>query len=157
LLIVDDRFLTVGSANLTNRSMGVDTELHASWETGAASDADQQTIDRIRALRVSLLAEHTGLAEASDKWVEAGLDRPEGLVERLNALTSRENARLNRHVLASHREKQIMKLVDPEALPFDPAEPDYGDTAQALEEEQEQSRRSFVGGVTALWDKLKPS
>jgi phosphatidylserine/phosphatidylglycerophosphate/cardiolipin synthase-like enzyme len=157
LLIVDDRFLTVGSANLTNRSMGVDTELHASWETGAASDADQQTIERIRALRVSLLAEHTGLSEASDKWAEAGLDRPEGLVERLDTLTSLENARLNRHVMASQREKQIMKIVDPEALPFDPAEPDYGDAAQALDEEQEQSRRSFVRGVTALWDKLKPS
>ena len=27
LMIVDDRFLTVGSANLTNRSMGLDSEL----------------------------------------------------------------------------------------------------------------------------------
>jgi phospholipase D1/2 len=159
LLIVDDRFLTVGSANLTNRSMGVDTELHASWETsGASSEADPQTIERIRALRVSLLAEHTGLAEASaEKCAKAGLDHAEGLVERLDALTALENARLTRHVLASQREKQIMKIVDPEALPFDPADPDYGDAAQDLHEEQQQSRRSFVHGVTALWDKLKPS
>lgn len=28
LMIVDDRFLTIGSANLTNRSMGLDSELH---------------------------------------------------------------------------------------------------------------------------------
>ena len=31
-MIVDDRFLTVGSANLTNRSMGLDSELHVAWE-----------------------------------------------------------------------------------------------------------------------------
>jgi phosphatidylserine/phosphatidylglycerophosphate/cardiolipin synthase-like enzyme len=158
LLIVDDRFLTVGSANLTNRSMGVDTELHASWEASAGSDADQQLIERIRALRVSLLAEHTGLAEATPGELDAAqLGDPEGLVARLDALSSRENARLTRHVLASHREKQIMKILDPEDLPFDPTEPDYGDAARALDEEQEQSRRSFVGGLTALWDKLKPS
>ena len=28
LMIVDDEFLTIGSANLTNRSMGLDSELH---------------------------------------------------------------------------------------------------------------------------------
>ena len=39
LLAVDDRFLTVGSANLTNRSMGVDSELHVSWEAPAGQTA----------------------------------------------------------------------------------------------------------------------
>jgi phospholipase D1/2 len=39
LLAVDDRFLNVGSANLTNRSMGVDSELHVSWEATAGQTA----------------------------------------------------------------------------------------------------------------------
>ena len=34
VLIVDDRFLSVGSANISNRSMGMDTELNLSWEAG---------------------------------------------------------------------------------------------------------------------------
>ena len=32
LLLVDDRFLSIGSANTTNRSLGLDTELNTSWE-----------------------------------------------------------------------------------------------------------------------------
>jgi phospholipase D1/2 len=158
LLLVDDRFLTVGSANLTNRSMGVDTELHASWEATGSSEADDQLRQRIADLRVSLLAEHTGLAEdASGKLAATDLRSSNGLVVRLDGLTLVENARLTKHVMASQREKQIMKLIDPEALPFDPAEPDYGDASQVAEEEEQQSRRSFIGGVSALLDKLKQS
>jgi phospholipase D1/2 len=157
LLSVDDRFLTVGSANLTNRSMGVDTELHASWEATPASSPDGQLSERIADLRVSLLAEHTGLtSDASGQLAAADLRNADGLVARLDALTRAENARLTLHVMASQREKLIMKLIDPEALPFDPAEPDYSAGSEGLEEEQQQSRRLFVNGLTALWEKLKP-
>ena len=48
LLLVDDRFLSVGSANATNRSMGLDTELNVSWE---ASEAQAELSSAIRALR----------------------------------------------------------------------------------------------------------
>ena len=41
VLAVDDRFLTVGSANLTNRSMGIDSELHVSWEAGGVARDDR--------------------------------------------------------------------------------------------------------------------
>jgi len=58
LMIVDDRFLTVGSANLTNRSMGLDSELHLTWEQ---EGGDGGLLDSIRNVRVSLLAEHAGL------------------------------------------------------------------------------------------------
>jgi phospholipase D1/2 len=56
LLSIDDRFLTVGSANLTNRSMGVDTELNVTWEAAGVSEDDQRLQAFIRALRVSLRA-----------------------------------------------------------------------------------------------------
>jgi phospholipase D1/2 len=157
LLIVDDRFLTVGSANLTNRSMGVDTELNVSWEAHSGSVEDGPLMDGIRRLRVSLLAEHiglaaTGLAEASSDSV-GDLAEPDGLVARLDGLSALENARLTRHIMASQAERQALKLIDPEALPFDPAQPDYGDDA----EEEQQSRRLFIGGLSELWEQLKPS
>ncbi len=59
VLIVDDEFLSVGSANLTNRSMEVDTELNASWQA-AEGEAGDTLRGQIRALRCALLAEHAG-------------------------------------------------------------------------------------------------
>lgn len=146
LLSVDDRFLTVGSANLTNRSMGVDTELNVSWEA-APQSMRQPLVENIRALRVSLLAEHTGAASAD-------FGNASGLVERLNQLCDRENARLKRHVMASERERAAMQLVEPEDLPFDPTQPDYGDSAPEPEDEQ-HSRNRFVEGLSALREKWK--
>lgn len=163
LLIVDDIFLTVGSANLTNRSMGVDTELNASWEARPGSPPDAPLVVGIRNMRVSLLAEHIGLAQpaAHSPFSAAGLEAAaleamDGLVAVLDRLSSVEGARLTRHTLASQREHQVMKLIDPEALPFDPAQPDYGEDAHDPEED-EQSRRLFIRGFSELWDKLKPT
>jgi hypothetical protein len=55
LLLVDHRFLTVGSANLADRSMGLDTELNVSWE------GELETC--LRRAAGGLLAEHTGRRE----------------------------------------------------------------------------------------------
>jgi phospholipase D1/2 len=76
LLIVDDRLLSIGSANATNRSFGLDSELNLTWEAGDDSDP---LVDDIAALRASLIAEHCGGDEPS-RWLE-----PRGLVERLDA------------------------------------------------------------------------
>lgn len=84
LLVVDDRVLSVGSANLTNRSMKIDTELNATWE---ARGGDDELASDICAVRQSLLAEHTG--------VEAGpFGSSEGLVERLDAIAADPGSRL---------------------------------------------------------------
>jgi phospholipase D1/2 len=64
IVIVDDRFLTVGSANLNNRSMGVDSELNLAWL--ATDHAGERSI---RAVRESLLAEHSGLPQADARVV----------------------------------------------------------------------------------------
>jgi hypothetical protein len=105
-----------------------------------------------------LLAEHAGLStrDGEDSFVEA-LQTPEGLVARLDELTARAGARLHRHGIASEREREINEVIDPEALPFDPAKPDYDDEDDDLAhvEEQAESRPLFVGGVSALWEKLK--
>lgn len=55
VMIVDDRFLRVGSANLCNRSMGTDTECDLTIE--AARDEDRLAVARVRN---RFLAEHTG-------------------------------------------------------------------------------------------------
>lgn len=59
VMIVDDLFLTVGSANTNNRSMGLDSELHVSWEVPSSGDEDLTRA--IRRTRLNLLVEHSGL------------------------------------------------------------------------------------------------
>src|SRR5262249_18757206 len=56
LMVVDDRLLRVGSANLNNRSMGTDTECDLAVE--AETEADRRTILRIRN---RLIGEHCGV------------------------------------------------------------------------------------------------
>ncbi|WP_340120003.1 VTT domain-containing protein [Pelagibius sp. 7325] len=59
VMIVDDRLLRVGSANLNNRSMGTDSECDLALEAG--DDAERAAI---RGLRDRLLAEHLGCEAA---------------------------------------------------------------------------------------------
>lgn len=55
-MIIDDRLLRVGSSNLSNRSMGLDSECDLAFE---AKNDEQQT--KIADFRHDLLAEHFGL------------------------------------------------------------------------------------------------
>ncbi len=124
LMAVDDRFLTIGSANLTNRSLGVDSELHATWESagddasGRDAAANAKLRRRIRRVRVSLLAEHAGLAGVAGV---RQLVPVQGLVARLEAIAARPDGRLRKHAPPSQGQKTAMEIVDPEKLPFDPA------------------------------------
>jgi phospholipase D1/2 len=177
LMSVDDRFLTVGSANLTNRSMGVDSELHVSWESTspAADDPAGERLRRaIRRVRVSLLAEHTGTRGAAVR----GLLRPNGLVAALDA-RARDGRRLCLHGSPTPQEDDVLAIINPQALPFDPdtptfdrdededdgdedngsdgaADPHAAGNGTAHAEEAAQSRPLFVGGLGALWERLKP-
>jgi phosphatidylserine/phosphatidylglycerophosphate/cardiolipin synthase-like enzyme/uncharacterized membrane protein YdjX (TVP38/TMEM64 family) len=72
VLIVDDRFLRVGSSNLNNRSMGFDTECDLAIEASTAAQRRS-----IAAVRARLVAEHWGsdaesaahaLAERRNVW-----------------------------------------------------------------------------------------
>lgn len=57
--IVDDRLIRVGSANLNNRSMGLDSECDVTID--AALSANTGVEPTIRRLRESLIAEHLGV------------------------------------------------------------------------------------------------
>ena len=59
--IVDDRLVRVGSSNLNNRSLGLDSECDVTID--AALPANRDTGPAIRALRHRLLAEHLGCSE----------------------------------------------------------------------------------------------
>ena len=61
LFVVDDRLLAVGSANLANRSMLLDTECVLAIQSGGC----RRTADAIRAVRDRLLAEHLDVAPAA--------------------------------------------------------------------------------------------
>lgn len=71
LMIADDEFATVGSANLANRSMGLDTELNIAIDAADADNADQIR-QCIAAFRASLLAEflHMDGPEVEAYWNE---------------------------------------------------------------------------------------
>ena len=100
VLIVDDELLKIGSANLSNRSMGFDTECDVA--IAAANGDERRTAAAIARLKLRLLAEHLGtdcatlearLAE-SQSWlaaIESLRGGPRGLVP----LTPSEEPALN--------------------------------------------------------------
>lgn len=79
LLIVDDRFVSVGSANLSNRSMGFDTECNLALEAGRRNDVRQA----IAGLRDTLLAEHLG---TTPELVAANLAERGSLIQTVDRL-----------------------------------------------------------------------
>ncbi len=62
LMIIDDEILRIGSANMNNRSMGLDSECDLFID--AARPGNAHAGAPIKRLRFALLAEHTGLTEA---------------------------------------------------------------------------------------------
>ncbi|BBA34572.1 phospholipase D [Methylocaldum marinum] len=114
LMVVDDRLALVGSANLNNRSMGLDTECNLAVEA-----TDAETATAIAGLRNRLLAEHLGV----------GTDRVEQAIRNEGSLIRGiESLRGNAHTLR-HLEGEVSpeadallpqaSVVDPEA-PIDP-------------------------------------
>ena len=122
LLIVDDCFLSVGSANLNNRSMGLDTELNVSWQAAEGQEAVRQSI---RAVRLSLLAEHTGVEQKNP----IKLAQTQGLVSCLNQISNDPQSRLRRHPLISAvtENESWIETIFPDGLPLDPEGPVFGE------------------------------
>lgn len=71
LMIVDDRILRIGSANMNNRSLGLDSECDTFIDCDR--EGNESACDTIKALRASLLAEHIGLSpERVTQLLDAG-------------------------------------------------------------------------------------
>ena len=79
VLVVDDQLLRVGSSNLSNRSMGFDSECDIAIES---KDASEELARAIRAFRHRLVAEHLGWTE---EQMEARIEKDPSLVALLES------------------------------------------------------------------------
>lgn len=111
LMVVDDRFLHLGSANLNNRSMGLDTECDLFIE----ADGDDRALAAISRLRCDLLAEHLG---ATPDEVTAAV-ASHGL---LRAVETLHGGRKSLVPLESTLPEEWLDMVPPQEL-FDPDGP----------------------------------
>jgi phospholipase D1/2 len=111
IAIFDDRVFSVGSANLTNRSMSLDTELNLSFTAEHPSD---ELVADIAAIRASLLAEHAGTTV-----MEAAANPPE-LAARTDMLC-RPGTKLRRREITppASEDERVVRL---ERI-FDPSKP----------------------------------
>lgn len=90
LMIVDNRFMTVGSANVANRSMGLDTELNLAWDASLKKGEE----DSIQNVFHGLLAEHLGMGIDETRLRFRSVTR---LVLKLNRLARQSAFRLRIH------------------------------------------------------------
>jgi len=87
VMIVDDRLMRIGSANLSNRSMGFDTECDLAIE----SAGEERIESAIRRFRAQLIGEHLGVAPP--RFEEAMLESG-SLHATVEALETNESRRL---------------------------------------------------------------
>ncbi len=81
IMIVDDVVLRIGSSNLNNRSMRLDTECDV--EVLADAGGSSMVSERIRQIRDSLIAEHLGVAIED---VESSVQRTKSLIGTIDEL-----------------------------------------------------------------------
>ena len=87
LMIVDDQLALIGSANLSNRSMGFDSECTLAVE----AEDDTKVADAIASLRNRLLAEHLGTSLDS---VSQALSNKPSMIEAIESLCAVSGRRL---------------------------------------------------------------
>lgn len=80
VFVVDDRVLRIGSSNLNNRSLRLDTECDVTIESGSADEAMRE---QILAIRHGLLGEHLGRAPEE---VAKAVAREGSLIKAIEAL-----------------------------------------------------------------------
>ena len=150
-MVVDDRLLRVGSANLNNRSMGLDTECDLALEA-----ADARTREVIAVLLDRLLSEHLG---ADAGRVLARLCQGDGLIAAIEALgtDSRGLCVIETELVTDGDTVDLVQsLVDPER----PVAPDRLVEEIVLDEERPHASRrlvllavflALVGSLAAAW------
>jgi phospholipase D1/2 len=116
LLIVDDQFMKVGSSNLSNRSMSLDSEC----DLVITSNENNQVAEQIMVCRHHLISEHLGI---SPKEYTIREEKSGDMISAIES-SNNENRRLSAlaHNIDEKKAKNIaaMKIVDPEQ----PVEPD---------------------------------
>ena len=147
VLIVDDELLTVGSSNLSERSLAIDTECNLVIE----SRGDPRVADLIVGLRERLLAEHLGCSAGDVRDAMARTGRLHGAIAALH--------RDGKRALAAVEPKfdPALDALVPDRHVFDPEQPLDPDTIVAdlvpREETRDGARARLIGialGVVLL-------
>ena len=142
VMVVDDEFARIGSANLNNRSMGIDTECDLAFESGG----EPQVRSGIAALRNRLLAEHLGTTSDS---VAQALDRSGSLIAAIESL--RRGGRTLNELAAPPPEEITSWVPNPEFLdPERPIDPDKLTERFVPPEEHAPTHRRLVFGLSLL-------
>lgn len=115
LLIVDDRILRVGSANMNNRSLGLDSECDLYIDCDQPGNGE--ACEAIRSLRLSLLAEH---CEASPEALADAIEAKGGMMSAVESLQG-DGRRLERLKLPDLTDAE--KILADNAV-LDPEHPD---------------------------------
>lgn len=114
VLVIDDRILSIGSANTSNRSLGLDTECNINVE--AEEEAPRKEIAQ---LCYTLLGEHL---EQPAEAVESAVQQKGGWVAALDAAWSHGEAGRLHKINEAYPETWIDQVL-PEGICFDPESP----------------------------------
>ena len=113
LMIVDDRILRVGSANMNNRSMGLDSECDVFIDCDRPGNAKAEPA--IRAIRESLLSEHLGILKQDVSFL---VEKHGSMAGMIDYIGNRNRRYLRRLRPAKHddweRELALDERLDPE-------------------------------------------
>ncbi|MBC2733126.1 MAG: hypothetical protein HF981_02095 [Desulfobacteraceae bacterium] len=154
VMIIDDGFLRVGSSNLSNRSMGLDSECDLAIAAGPADTAARETIAAVRA---RLIGEHLG---KKTEDVLRAVEKHAGLISAIESLQGDDERTL------VPLDAEISPEVDdwvPESELLDPEEPVAPDKLVDHFVSPEQQPSAFrhalkililigaVIGLAALW------
>lgn len=115
ILIVDDRFVRVGSSNINNRSMGFDTECDLAVEASIDPPCAATLPEAIRDLRDGLIAEHLGCPVADLRRALEETGSVIGAIERLRRRPGRTLRPIRANELGSTEEFLVeTQILDPE-------------------------------------------
>ncbi|MFH0926889.1 MAG: phospholipase D-like domain-containing protein [bacterium] len=149
LLLIDDIFLSVGSANINNRSMGLDTEMNMNWEV--TSKNNLTFINSIKNCRVNLLAEHTNIKNVTEL---SRLGQIKGLVAYLDQIADSRKYSLRHHSTKAYdNDIRCPDGIEPKLILLDPKEPVVDENIYELMSRDKNS--FFVKGITLLSELLE--
>lgn len=119
MMIVDDEILRIGSANMNNRSMGLDTEADVFIDCARPANDREEVKEAIRRIRYRLIAEHCG---TEPQHIGRMLEKHGSMIDmieaRIDDAQAKKGKRLERFHLRplSETEKAIADtaLLDPE-------------------------------------------
>jgi len=142
VMVVDGEFVRVGSANLNNRSMGIDTECDVAFE--AAGNA--RVREAIGAFRDRLLAEHLNV---EPQRMTAAAARHDSLIAAIESL--RDGGRTLQELARPAPDEITSWLPNPELLdPERPIDPDKLTEEFVPAEEHAPARRRMTVAVSIL-------